>query len=242
MAEATTAKGLGFLTQKAGPLPLWGWLAIGGGLWWYLNRNNQAAAGSASTALVTDPAGNTCSTLNPDTGYCPGTAEDTAAIAALGQAGSTSSGNGTPAGGNSGTAPTDTSGAAGSGAPSGGPAPAPAPAPAPSVPSTAPAPNTRWAYPKPASLSAYDVAATGYRIHWSPVRGPGGQVPGSYTVATYKGSALVDQFTVGGTDTAEYGKGGKGLPAGTYTTNVWANGGPQAPEHGTTGPVTLKGK
>jgi len=62
------------------------------GIWWY--RQRQAANAAASTAAastaaagsggaVTDPAGNTCSALNPQTGYCPGTAEDQAALADL---------------------------------------------------------------------------------------------------------------------------------------------------------------
>lgn len=39
----------------------------------------SAAAASTASALVTDPAGNQCATLDPATGYCPGTAADTAA-------------------------------------------------------------------------------------------------------------------------------------------------------------------
>jgi PASTA domain len=38
-----------------------------------------AAAASTTSALVTDPAGNQCATLDPATGYCPGTAADTSA-------------------------------------------------------------------------------------------------------------------------------------------------------------------
>ena len=39
----------------------------------------KAAAAAPAAALVTDPAGNQCSTLNPATGYCPGTQADIAA-------------------------------------------------------------------------------------------------------------------------------------------------------------------
>lgn len=38
-----------------------------------------AAAASTTAALVTDPAGNQCATLDPSTGYCPGTTADTSA-------------------------------------------------------------------------------------------------------------------------------------------------------------------
>jgi hypothetical protein len=69
-------------------------------IYWYRQRQaaNAAAAAtpasSASSGSVTDPAGNTCSAVNPQTGYCPGTAEDTAALsdsAAAGGAYDTSS-------------------------------------------------------------------------------------------------------------------------------------------------------
>jgi hypothetical protein len=39
----------------------------------------SATAASTTSALVTDPAGNQCATLDPATGYCPGTAADTSA-------------------------------------------------------------------------------------------------------------------------------------------------------------------
>ena len=91
-----------------------------------------------------------------------------------------------------------------------------------------------WHYPAPSGLHSHNVSATGYQVSWNPVTGPSGQKPGTYTVATYdsKGSE-VDQFSSGATTTREYGRGGKGLPKGTYHTNVWANGGPQAPPHST---------
>lgn len=56
-------------------------------LWWRQRKSAQAQSAAAATspaaaaATVTDPAGNVCSALNPATGYCPGTAEDQAALA-----------------------------------------------------------------------------------------------------------------------------------------------------------------
>jgi hypothetical protein len=38
--------------------------------------SSTAAANAGTTAQVTDPAGNVCSALDPGSGYCPGTAED----------------------------------------------------------------------------------------------------------------------------------------------------------------------
>jgi hypothetical protein len=64
-----------------------------------------------------------------------------------------------------------------------------------------------------------------------------GYVPGSSSSGT---STLVDEFTVTGLETSEYGKGGTGLPAGTYETHVWANGAPDAPPHASVD-VTLVG-
>src|SRR6266568_6088222 len=91
-----------------------------------------------------------------------------------------------------------------------------------------------WHYPAPSGLHSHDVSSTGYQVSWNPVTGPSGQKPATYTVATYDSKgAEVDQFSSGATTTREYGRGGKGLPKGTYHTNVWANGGPQAPPHST---------
>lgn len=41
-------------------------------------RRKTAAPAGAATGMVTDPAGNTCSALDPGSGYCPGTAGDQA--------------------------------------------------------------------------------------------------------------------------------------------------------------------
>ena len=97
-------------------------------------------------------------------------------------------------------------------------------------------------YPAPTGLKASGVSRTGYRLSWNAVKGPHGETPTGYTVATYSSSgALVDEFTVTGTSTSEYGRGGKGLPKGTYHSDVWADGGQQAPPHASTGTITLKG-
>lgn len=235
MAEATAAKkGLGFLGQKAGPLPLWVWLSGGLGLVYYYQKQNAKPAGStATTGTATDSAGNT-GVIDPQTGYVYDSPQDIAALQAQTATQAASGSSGGDTGASSGGGATDTSGGAGTGAPSGGPSPTPPPASAPPV-------NPKWSYPAPKSLNAYAVAAKGYRIRWTAVRGPGGQVPSAYTVATYSSAgALVDQFTTPSTDTAEYGKGGGGLPKGTYHTNVWANGSPQAPAHSSV-TVTVKG-
>jgi len=88
----SAAKGLDFLKQKVGPLPLGVWLIAGVGVWWYMQRK-QAAAASASAVpnQQTDPAGN-IGTIDPATGYVYGTPEDTAALAAN-NAGTTGTGS-----------------------------------------------------------------------------------------------------------------------------------------------------
>ena len=95
-----------------------------------------------------------------------------------------------------------------------------------------PPPSNNWSFPKPSGLQTYDKSKTGYRLKWNAVHGPSGQQPSSYTVQTWDShNHMVDEFTVNGTVTAEYGHGGHGLPKGTYHTLVWANGGPKAPSH-----------
>lgn len=126
--------------------------------------------------------------------------------------------------------------------------PAPSPVnPSPVGSSTTPKPTTTlpgsWHYPAPTGLKTDYVAAKGVRLSWAAVTGPSGQRPNSYQVATYnsKGKLVSQHGTVGGnTSTDEYGPGGRGLAKGTYTTNVWAQGGPVAPPHASV-KYTLKG-
>ncbi len=186
-------------THKIGPLPMWGWLAIIGGLLiaWRVYSNKQAAAQqAAATTSPSTPADQVPQFVNQ-------TYVNTTAPAAPGAT------TGTP------TNPSPVS-------------PAPASQPKPTTTLAA------WTYPAPSGLQAYDLAAKGVRLSWNAVTGPAGQHPNSYTVATYDSKGkLVNQHvtTAGNTNTAEYGKGGKGLPRGTYHSQVWANGGPVAPPH-----------
>jgi hypothetical protein len=72
--------------------------------------------------------------------------------------------------------------------------------------------------------------STQLKISWTAVKGPGGQTPASYTVQILRGGQQIRENVVGGTSYTESGlsKGTTGL-----TVNVWANGGPLAPPHGT---------
>ena len=75
----------------------------------------------------------------------------------------------------------------------------------------------------------------GYTFAWEPVKGPSGQKPTGYSAYTYgAGGELVNHQVV---DRAgrirSTGPAGTGLPAGTYRTNVWANGGEVGPSHAT---------
>ena len=212
-------------THKIGPLPMWGWVAIIGGVLvaWrlYSNKTNPSTAAAQQGAAATDTSANTVPQFVNQTYVSTVAPPAPAATAPV-----TSPAPTPPAAGGSGGTPTN---------------------PAPVGSSTQPKPTTTtpgsWSYPAPNGLQTYDVSSTGVRLSWNAVTGPSGQHPNSYTVATYDSKGkLVDQFntTAGNTNTAEYGKGGKGLPKGTYHTNIWANGGPVAPPHATV-QYTLKG-
>jgi hypothetical protein len=120
------------------------------------------------------------------------------------------------------------------------------PAPAVTKPVTDPvgkptvAPPGIWTFPVPAGLRAFSISSTGYRLAWGPVAGPQGQKAVNYQVVTYDAEGKVaGSQTVPNLGTSEYGRGGHGLPKGTYTTHVWADGAPSAPPHAMV-TVTLK--
>ena len=94
-----------------------------------------------------------------------------------------------------------------------------------------------WTFPIPGGLHLVKQTGDGYMLAWSPVTGPAGQQPTGYSACTYGAAGnVVNHQTVTGTSASEYGPGGKGLPAGTYQTNIWADGAPVGPPHA---PITV---
>lgn len=99
---------------------------------------------------------------------------------------------------------------------------------------------TGWTFPAPGNVRVMRPTHSGYSLIWDAVTGPSGQAPSGYSVYTYDSSGrLANHQVTYGTAASEYGPTGHGLPAGTYTSNVWANGAPVAPSHGSSVPVTL---
>ena len=91
-----------------------------------------------------------------------------------------------------------------------------------------------WTFPAPSGLHVVKQTREGYTFAWEPVKGPSGQKPTGYSAYTYgAGGELVNHQVVTGLAASEYGPAGTGLPAGTYRTNVWANGGEVGPSHAT---------
>jgi len=79
MAEDIKIPGMGELDKK---YVIWGVVAgVGVGVIVYFRSKSKAQAAAAtdtSGQVVTDPAGNTCSALDANSGYCPGSPEDQA--------------------------------------------------------------------------------------------------------------------------------------------------------------------
>lgn len=75
--EAAAGKGLDFLKNKVGPLPLGVWMVIGLGVFLYVQHKQAPAAGSKGGA--TDAAGNT-GPIDPASGFVYGSPEDLASL------------------------------------------------------------------------------------------------------------------------------------------------------------------
>jgi Glycosyl hydrolases family 25 len=91
-----------------------------------------------------------------------------------------------------------------------------------------------WTFPAPTGLHVVKQTREGYTFAWNAVTGPSGQKPAGYSAWTYNAADdVVNRQTVTGLAASEYGPAGTGLPAGTYRTNVWADGAPVGPPHAT---------
>jgi PASTA domain len=75
---------LGEVSKKSVTIAGVGIAGVAGVIYWRYRKNAAAQAqanqsASSTAQMVTDPAGNQCAELDPNTGYCPGTPEDEAA-------------------------------------------------------------------------------------------------------------------------------------------------------------------
>lgn len=218
------------LKGKMGPLPLYVWLLIMTGIglaaWLVLRKKGSPGSGTPGTPC-------TMSDGSSGTWDSTGTVCQASTVSTV-NAPMNGSGGGRGWRGQSGTA-TATTTAAGSAAASTPPATTAVVPPSSNV-ITAPTgtgnPNSgNWAFPAPAvKVTGAGKNSTQLKITWTPVRGPAGQVPGSYEVRIFRGGQQIRENSVPGTSYTESGltKGTTGL-----TVNVWANGGPLAPAHGT---------
>lgn len=210
------------LKAKVGPLPLYGWLLImtGVGVVAYLVLGKKKAAspgtGTPGTACTQsdgsagtwDSTGTVCqastvSTVNSMSGT--GGGRDWRS-----QSGTATAGSGAAGGSAGSTVPPDSNPVTGTGNPNSG----------------------NWTFPAPGNLKVTGASKTStqLKISWSPVKGPGGQIPPTYEVRIFRGGQQIRENAVPGTSYTENGlsKGTTGL-----VVNVWANGGPLAPPHAT---------
>jgi hypothetical protein len=105
-APAKSGSTFGFLGKKVfGKIPVWVIAVAGVGAYYWYTKYGPGKKNAAGQ-MQTDPAGNQCGVINPDTGYCPGTPEDTAALASGAASGTDTSGaaagTGTSGGGSTG--------------------------------------------------------------------------------------------------------------------------------------------
>jgi hypothetical protein len=224
------------LGKKLGPLPLYVWLLImsGVGLIFYLFTKGK------STAPTTGTAGTPCTMADGSAGTWDSTgtvcqATTVSTVSASSSAGATSGGiwnyhqrlASRPAGtvGGTATASATTTTSA---------------VPVASVPPSGPPVSggtgggggaATWTFPAPqVKVTGASKTSTQIKISWNAVKGPNGQTPANYTVRIFRGGSQIRNNVVAGTSYTESGltKGTTGL-----VINVWANGAPKAPPHGT---------
>ena len=218
------------LKTKVGPLPLYGWLLIMTGLaagaWLLLKKKSSSAAPTSGTP------GTPCTQSDGSAGTWDSTGTVCQATTVLTVNSMAGTGGGRGWRGQSTTA-TGTGTAAGTAAASTPPATS-STTPPESAPVTGTGnPNAgNWSFPAPSvTVTGASKSSTQIVVHWTAVKGPGGQIPANYTVRIFRGGQQIrENAGVSGTSFTENGlsKGTTGL-----TVNVWANGGPLAPPHGT---------
>lgn len=216
------------LKGRVGPFPLYVWLLImtGLGVVAYLilgkKKSGSPGTGTPGTACTQsdgsagtwDSTGTVCqastvSTVNSMSGTGGGRGWRGASTTAT--ATTTDTGTGAASGSGAGsTVPPESNPITGTGNPNSG----------------------NWTFPAPGGLKVTGASKTStqLKISWSPVKGPGGQIPPTYEVRIFRGGQQIRENAVPGTSYTENGlsKGTTGL-----VVNVWANGGPLAPPHAT---------
>jgi hypothetical protein len=221
------------LKAKVGPLPLYAWLLLmtGVGVAAYLLLKKKS--GSAGT---TGTPGTPCTMSDGSAGTwdSTGTVCQATTVSTVNQPSMAGTGGSRNWRSNSSTATATTTPASTAAAST------PASTAATTPPASTPVTTTtgtgninsgNWSFPAPqVKVTGAGKTSTQLKISWTAVKGPGGQTPASYTVQILRGGQQIRENVVGGTSYTESGlsKGTTGL-----TVNVWANGGPLAPPHGT---------
>lgn len=208
------------LKAKFGPLPLYVWLLIMTGIalvaFLLLKKKGPGTGTPGTPCTMADGSAGTWDSTGT---VCQATTVSTVNVPSAADAGSPTA-TMTPAG----TAAASTPAAVGATVP-------PAPNPISTGLGTGNPNSGNWSFPAPAvKVTGASKTSTQLKISWTAVKGPGGQVPASYTVEVRRGGQRIRENLVTGTSYTESGlsKGTTGL-----TINVWANGGPLAPAHGT---------
>jgi hypothetical protein len=219
------------LKGKVGPLPLYVWLLIMTGLglaaWLIMRKKNSSATPASGTP------GTPCTMSDGSSGTwdSTGTVCQASTVSTVNAMSGTGGGRGWRGQSSSATAPTTAAGSAAASTPAATAATVP-PSPAPITTGTGNPNSGNWSFPapEPVKVTGAGKNSTQLKISWPAVKGPGGQVPGSYEVRIFRGGQQIRENSVPGTTYTESGltKGTTGL-----TINVWANGGPLAPAHAT---------
>ena len=205
-------------TRQLGPMPLWGWMAVGLALvllyvYWKKDQASQSTSGTSSD--TSGGSGTTDSSLIPQFVNQVYTQTSPPSPGPQGPAGPQGATGTTGAQGATGGTTTATT--------------------TPPAKSSSPAPVTQAKeYPAPTGLKVDALSGTSVRLSWNYITSVTPK-PTSYTVAIYNTAGkLISQTTVDAPDTA----GGtatatvSGLPSKQKLQyHVWANGGKVAPPH-----------